>query len=73
VSGGSAPSAPPPPPPPPLKSDAEIQAETAKARAIQAKRMGRAATILTGQRANAETLGSPGSGQGMQNTMLGGT
>lgn len=42
-------SAPPPPPPPPQKSDAEIQAEKAKARMAITRRRGRQASILAGE------------------------
>ena len=44
--GGSAPKAPPPPPPPPSKTDAEIQAERAKANAVIRNRKGRGASLL---------------------------
>lgn len=44
--GGGAPSAPPPPPPPPSKSDAEIQAEKAKASKLARNRKGRGASLL---------------------------
>ena len=50
--GGSAPKAPPPPPPPPTKTDAEIQAEKAKANKIAKMRKGRGASILTGEGTN---------------------
>ena len=59
--GGGAPKAPPPPPPPPSKTDAEIQAEKAKAAKIARGRRGRGASILTD-----ETAGflQPGDEQG---------
>lgn len=47
--GGGSPKAPPPPPPPPQKTDAEIQAERAKAMAQARQRRGRASTILAGE------------------------
>lgn len=50
--GGGAPSAPPPPPPPPAKTDAEIQAEKAKAAKATRLRKGRGASILTGEGTN---------------------
>jgi hypothetical protein len=49
--GGSTPKAPPPPPPPPQQSDAEIQAERAKAAKVARGRKGRGASILTGEAA----------------------
>lgn len=45
--GGGAPKAPPPPPPPPSKTDAEIQAEKAKAAKVARGRQGRGASILS--------------------------
>lgn len=50
--GGGTPSAPPPPPPPPSKSDAEIQAEKAKADKLARNRKGRGSSILTGEGTN---------------------
>ena len=50
--GGGAPSSPPPPPPPPTKSDAEIQAERAKAGKAARMRKGRGASILSGDSTN---------------------
>ena len=45
--GGDTPKAPPPPPPPPAKSDADIQAEKAKAAKLARGRKGRGASLLT--------------------------
>ena len=50
--GGGAPSAPPPPSPPPEKSDAEIQAEKAKAGKAARLRKARGASILSGEGTN---------------------
>ena len=50
----------------PVKSDAEIQQEAAKRRAMERRRRGRSSTVLTAENANAETpnyggsAGSPG-------------
>ena len=59
--GGDPPKSPPPPPPPPSKTDAEIQAEKAKASKVARGRKGRGASILTD-----ETAGflQPGDEQG---------
>ena len=43
-----APSMPPPPPPPPTREDPEVLEAKKRLRASEAKRKGRAATILTG-------------------------